>query len=455
LITALANWSASSLRASRTESRRETAFQIAEAGIEYYRWHLAHAPSDFKDGTSVVGPYIHNYYDKDGNKLGTFSLDITAPTTGSTKVKIRSTGKVVSDSSISRKIEVEVAKPSIAKYSVATENDIRFGEGTEVFGPIHSNGGIRFDGIAHNIVSSALSTYNDPDHSGNAEFSVHTHVLPIDPYPPATVPVRTDVFQAGRQFPVPAVDFAKFTNDLSTIKTLASSGGKYISASGASGYHLILKTDDTYDLYKVTSLVPVPQNCESNQGQFDWGTWSISAETFVKNYTLPANGLIFVEDDVWVDGQIDGAKLTIASGRFPENHGHETHITVNNNLLYTNYDGRDSIGLIAQGNINAGMVSANVLRIDAALIAKNDRVGRYYYVPPSDNKDRCAPYHVRSTLTLYGMIATNTRYGFAYSDGTGYQIRNLIYDANLLFSPPPYFPLTTDQYQIITWKEVK
>lgn len=455
LISSLAAWAASSLRASRNELNRELAFQIAEAGIEYYRWHLAHAPTDYKDGTQLNGPYIHDFKDKNGKTLGTFSLDITPPPTGSTKVKIRSTGSVLGYSNLSRILEVEVAKPSLAKFSVITENDIRFGEGTEVFGPIHSNGGVRFDGLAHNIVSSALSDYNDPDHSGGDEFAVHTHVSPTDPVPPADVPLRPDVFEAGRLFPVPAIDFGKFTNDLSQIKSQAQSSGKYFGNSGKSGYHFVLKTNDTFDAYKVTALVPVPNNCNDNQGQFDWGTWSIKTETFLGNYPFPSNGLIFAEDDVWVDGQISSARLMIACGRFPENHGQETHITINNNLLYTNYDGSDSIGLVAQGNINAGMVSANILRIDAALIAKNDRVGRYYYRPPYSNKSACSPYHIRDTITLYGMLGTNKRYGFAYDDGTGYQNRNIIYDANLLFSPPPNFPLTTDQYQIVSWKEIK
>ncbi|MEI6296615.1 MAG: hypothetical protein WCO84_03135 [bacterium] len=455
LITALANWSAISLKTSRKEYYREIAIQIAEAGIDYYRWHLAHAPTDYKDGTQTNGPYVHNYYDKNGNILGTFSLDITAPTTGSTNVKIRSTGKVSADATISRKIEVAVAKPSLAKYAVITEKDVRFGEGTEIYGPVHSNGGIRFDGLAHNIVSSALSNYNDPDHSGNVEYAVHTHLNSVDPYPPATLPSRGDVFQTGRSFPVPAVDFAKFTNDLSTLKTIAQSSGVYLSSSGKLGYHLVLKTNGTFDIYKVTQLVPVPQNCNSNSGQFGWGTWSIQTETFVQNRAFPTNGIIFAEDDIWVDGQINNARLTVACGHFPENKGQETSITVNNNLLYTYYDGRDSIGLISQGNINAGLMSADVLRIDAALIAKNDRVGRYYYQPSSGNKTNCSPYDTRDTITLYGMIATNERYGFAYTDDTGYQIRNIIYDANLLFSPPPNFPLTTDQYQIISWKEIK
>ncbi|HRY62720.1 MAG TPA: hypothetical protein P5056_03045, partial [Candidatus Paceibacterota bacterium] len=131
---------------------------------------------------------------------------------------------------------------------------------TEVFGPIHSNGGVRFDGLAHNIVSSALPDYNDPDHYGGDEFAVHTHVSPLDPEPPADVPSRTDVFEVGRQFPVPAVDFGKFTNDLSQIKTDAKASGKYFGSSGKSGYHFVLKTDNTFDAYQVTALVPVPNN---------------------------------------------------------------------------------------------------------------------------------------------------------------------------------------------------
>ncbi len=164
--------------------------------------------------------------------------------------------------------------------------------------------------------------------------------------------------------------------------------------------------------------------------------------------------MIFAEDDAWVNGQINTARLTIAAGRFPDNPAHRKSITVNNDLLYTNYDGQDIIALIAQGNFNVGFESEDDLRIDAALIAQNGRVGRYYYRPP-DQQNRCAPYHIRQTITLYGMIGTNERYGFAYADGTGYQNRNIIYDSNLLYNPPPNFPLTSDQYEIISWEEVK
>jgi len=202
----------------------------------------------------------------------------------------------------------------------------------------------------------------------------------------------------------------------------------------------------------VTNLTSAPNGCSNSQSQTGWGTWSIRAnngQTFVANYPIPANGLIFVEDNVWVEGQIQTARVTVAAGRFPDNSSTRPSITVNSNLLYTNYDGRDVLALISQGNMNVGLSSADILRIDAAIVAQNGRAGRYYY------SSSCGTDYIRGTLTLYGMIASNIRYGYAYTDGTGYNTRNITYDANLLYGPPPSFPLTSDQYQTISWDEVR
>jgi hypothetical protein len=89
--------------------------------------------------------------------------------------------------------------------------------------------------------------------------------------------------------------------------------------------------------------------------------------------------LIFLDDNVWVNGAINTARLTIAAGRFPDDSTTRRSITINNDLTYTNYDGTDTIGLIAQKNINVGLFSEDDLRIDAAIIAQNGRAGRYYY----------------------------------------------------------------------------
>lgn len=478
--TALVSWGALVLKTTRNLDVREQALQIAEAGVEYYRWHLAHAPADYQDGTGAAGPYVHDVKDSDGDVIGYYSLTITPPPTGSTIVKIRSVGTPSIDPSVTRTIQTTLAIPSLAKFAVVANANMRFGEGTEVFGPIHSNAGIRFDGLAHNVVTSGVASYDDPDHDDSGaeklEFGVHTHVdAPpgsgvTDTYrpaevPPAAVPARTDVFITGRQFPAPTFDFNGLTADLSSLKAQATSSGAYFGASGVQGYHIVLNTNDTFTIYKVNTLVSLSgSSCTGNATvltQSGWGSWSINTQSAaIGTYAFPANGIIFVEDNLWVDGSINTARLTIAAGVFPDNVNTRKSITVNNNLTYTNYDGRDVISLIAQNNINTGYASADTLRIDAALVAQNGRAGRYYYA------SSCGASYGRTLLTLYGMIATNQRYGFAYTGstfncgssltdvGSGYCTRNINYDSNLLYGPPPSFPLTSSQYSTISWEEM-
>lgn len=393
---------------------REKAFEIAEAGVDYYRWHLAHVPDDYQDGTGAAGPYVHQYTDAVGNVLGTFSLTITPPPSGSTVVTITSTGVVTNKPSSSRTVTVKQGIPSFTQYAVVANADMRFGVGTEVFGPIHSNGGIRFDGLAHNLVSSKLGTYNDPDHSGADEFGVHTHVAPTDPLPPAAVPSRVDVFQVGRQFPVPQVDFNAISADLAAIKTKAQASGIYLTPSAGQGYHITLRTDDKIDI----RMVNVQLACQYNNGGFlDYGycsnnynqsctqdsTCSGSGGLCIKashsigtrvndevsftyqsasslGITMPANGIIYADDDLWVDGQIDSARLTIvATSSSADPVRRPGNIFINKDLTYTNYDGQDAIGLIAQKDVLVGFFSEDDLRVDAALIAQNGHVGRPYY----------------------------------------------------------------------------
>ena len=465
----LVNWGVSLLRSVQTVAQREQALQIAEAGIDYYRWHLAHSPSDFYDGTNstTTSPYTHQFFDKDGNFLGTYVLTITPPTVGSTIVGIISKGTLAS-STISRSLKVTMAIPSFAQYAVVANDNMNFGLGTVTYGPIQSNKGIHFDGVAHGLVSSALSTYTDPDTTSCTKansWAVHTCISGTgypsgDPASPSTLPTRSDVFTVGRQVSVPAVDFSSLTANLATLKSLAQAGGIYLTSSqyngsAALGYHIVLKTNNAFDLYVVTAVVSSPNSsCTSGgSGQTQWGLWTISTQQFLQTYTIPSNGIVFAEDNVWVDGTINHSRISIVTAKLPDpGASSEPSITVNSNLLYSNTDGTDVIGLISQGNINVGYGSSDVLTIDAALISQNGRVGRYYY------NSSCDGTYNRSTLNLFGMIATNLRYGFAYVDGvgnkTGYTNRNLTYDANLLYGPPPSFPLTSSYYTTLSWQEI-
>lgn len=456
IITALASFAATSLRVGRETFNREQAFQAAEAGVDYYRWYLAHFPTNYQGGNGINSPYPLK--DKDGNTVGQFSMTITPPSSGSTLVKIKSVGASALDLSSVRKIVTQISKPSIAEHAFAGNDAMRFGIGTEVFGSIFSNGGIRFDGLAHNLVSSGIpapSYYKDTDSDActtSYSYAVHTCLSPADKIYPNPILSRPDVFQAGRSMGQTQIDFSGFTVDIGNLKTEASTNGFYRDAAGTGyvGYHVVLKTDGTFDLYKISSWQPLGY-CSTQYP--NTSSWSINAQTLLGNYAFPTDGIMFFQDNLVIDGQINGARLTIAAALLPEptDTTKYKNIIINNDLSYTNYDGTDSIGLVAQGGVDVGMISDTNLKIDGALMAQHNSVGRFYYTGYS-----CA-YKLRNELDLYGMIASYARYGFAYGSPatSGYSTRIIKYDANLLYAPPPDYPLTSDQYQILSWQEVK
>ena len=97
------------------------ALHIAEAGINYYRWHLAHSPNDFQDGTGGSGPYVHDYKDPEGTVIGKFSLEIIAPSGCESAVKIQSTGWTLSHPQTKRIVQVRYGKQALAKYAFLTK----------------------------------------------------------------------------------------------------------------------------------------------------------------------------------------------------------------------------------------------------------------------------------------------------------------------------------------------
>ena len=170
------------------------------------------------------------------------------------------------------------------------------------------------------------------------------------------------------------------------------------------GYDLALATT-SYTVYKVTALTAAPNNCTNALTQTGWGMWSIQSETQYATGTIPQNGNMFFEDNLWVRGTVNGVRVTIASGRFPDNASTYSSITVNNSLNYTNFNGSDTIALIAQNNINVGYASDNNLTIDAALIAQNGWIGRYYY------SSSCGSSYERNELSTLGIMGTQSPVG--------------------------------------------
>jgi hypothetical protein len=487
LLTSILGFISSQAKYSLQVQSQEEAFQIAESGIHFYKWYLAHQLNGrtnsqidaFWSGGTALGqssPYVADYKDPYGATIGQYSLTVTPPIPGSTIVYVQSVGWMNKAPTLTKTLRVRLRRPSWSESAVLANDFMRFGAGTEVYGPIHSNGGIRFDGLAHNLVSSSLANFDDPDHGGGNEFGVHTHVNPVDPLPPAAVPQRLDVFEAGRSFPVATTDFNGVLGDLNTMKSEAQAGrGKYFDNTGV-GREIALKTDGTYDICKantadlstttpfvtrtntITNYVGAVSGATGGHsgtngnacvaatccayascGWINNGQHSRGKCVSQSNYSIVNNGVIFVENNIWLSGQINNKKITIVAANIIG--GPIATVYIPSNLTYTNYDGRDILGVIGQNNIEIPSNSSSVLRIDGALLAQQGRIGAEHY---GNNK---------TSITVNGALATNQRYGFAWTDGTGYTTRNLYYDNNLLYYPPPYFPTGT-QYLLDLWEEL-
>ena len=408
-------------RASNYKHQRDMAFHIAEAGVNYYRWHLAHNPNDYQDGTlDPIGPYQHEYQDKDGNLVGYYSLEIDEPLAGSSVVTIRSTGWTLLAPNAKRTIQVRVGFPALTDYSMLSNAKLNFGFTTVVHGTVHSNSEIRFDGTTDSWVDSHVRVQG----GGGPKSFWH--------------------------YPVAAIDFFSVTSDLAEIKNQANNGGIYLTSSGKEGWYLIFKGDN-FDLYKVTS-----RDCYDGTGQW-MGNWKnhwwdgtiycydIGNKTFVNNYDIPENGAIFIEDNAWVEGIVDG-RVSIAVGRFPVREPYKT-LYINNNLFYNEKSSDDVIGLMSQGDIVVPYEAPNTMEINAAMLSQ---FGSIYHPMYSGN--------LRDSLSIFGSQISYEGGGWKYVNGWGHVIAGYentyhSYDANLKYYPPPGFPVGS-VYELISWEEV-
>jgi len=422
----------------RLSIEKEKAMQIADAGINYYQWHLAHFPNDYKDGTGASGPYVHDYVDFDTQKnVGKFSLTITPPLTGSTIVTIQSTGWTNENPNITRTITVKYGIQSLAKYSILNNGPVWIYYSPQIFsGQVHSNNGVRFDVIGNAPIFSAKSTYTCPS---------------WQECPSETEP---GVWGSGNpsfwQFPVPAVDFSAFTSNLASIKSLAQSGGIYLPPSNAQGYSLVFNNSGSVSVYKVTSLLSNPTGWTYDV-DMNWVAKNqytdYSERTFQYEVSVPSNGAIYIEDNIWVEGVVNG-RVTVAAAQLPYNPATAPTIYIPHSIVYSAKDGTCVLGLIGQKDIIPTYHADSNLEVDAAVISQNSSFQFFDY-----------PGNIKDSISIYGAIIEFGWWfdNFVWTSGinnnvlAGYTNSYYNYDSNLLYGPPPSFPLSSSGYQLINW----
>lgn len=474
--------------------KSQQAFNIAEAGINYYLWHLSHNPTDYKDGNNSpnqpdhelgYGPYVHDYVDDNAKKTGTYTLWIKPKGSGSTIVDIRSIGKV-HGTNITRTVQAQIGAASFASYSVAADTALWFGSTEATSGPVHSNVGIRMDGASDSDVTSANAAYVPPFSLGG-DGSSHPGVWC---HPSITSPVNCNTrSKTDWRYPVTSVDFNQVNSSLCAMKkeafaaspdtaalasqtagcnaTPSSRTDAYLPRRAstfniARGYLVQLNTNGTYDLF----------NVNGENDRLTPYTSALTLQSVEAGIPIPSTGVIFAEDNVWVrTNPTFHGRVSIAAGRLSSNSN--ANIVVADDVLYSTKNGEDAIGLIAENNVviapYAPPASGDfTFEINAAALAQSGSVT--YPSTYRTDTNRCTRGWVNSgqQFKFYGSVATRQPWTWTWlrgsacgdavsSPGNGYisgVLNNATdYDYNLLYAPPPSYPITGG-YNILSWREV-
>src|SRR3989338_5022048 len=141
---------------------REQAIHIAEAGLEYYRWFLAHNPSIMTAGAGLVSPYTYAVTDPEGGTQGNSVVTATADFQCGVPqwIDLSSTGTADANPLFPPTLSAPSMQPSVAEYASITNANLWFGSTRTSTGPVHGNGGIRMDGYNDSDVTSPLSSWN-------------------------------------------------------------------------------------------------------------------------------------------------------------------------------------------------------------------------------------------------------------------------------------------------------
>lgn len=449
----------------RTEEER--ALQIAEAGIEYYRWHLAHFPDDIQDGTGVAGPYVHVYEDPETGAIGEFSLEIGGDVFCNEVqvVKATSTGYTYKDPNNKRSIAVTIARPTVADYSYIVDSPVYAGSSRTILGPYHGNSVVRMDADNLSSVTSKITTTTcGAGGLGGCGSSGAT----IDGvYGAGTHP---EWWQSG----VAEIPFTNFDYSFGTIEQKAIDEGIHLpkisnDASGPYyGYYLELKGDKTVDIYKVKTVNLISSKLGTDDtiqlrellGPTTYSHSGLDSKRDVVSLGVPipqACPLIYVSDRTWLEGEVSGKVTVVANDTGTA----EPDLFLQDNITYQTGSDVDGLTVLAEGNLLIPLYVPDDMEINGVFFAQKGAYGRNFYKQSGYTCSGCTDigsygsYRLRDTLTTNGTIISKLRTGTAWGTVQGFSTRYDNYDRNLAKNPPPRTPFTSQNFRFIEWREVE
>jgi hypothetical protein len=437
---------------------REVALHVAEGGLEYYRWFLNKNSSIMTAGVGLVSPYSYTVNDPEGGELGEATVTATPNMQcGAVQwVDLEVEGVANANPMFPRRLSARYMRPSVAEYSYIVNTNVWAGSDRTIRGPYHSNGGIRMDATHNSDVTSAVSTWNcDSNYNCSPTQSSAPGVVGSGSSP------------ALWTYPVPSISFSAIAVNFSDLMSKAQSqGGIYYAAASGTvnnrGYRLVFNANGTVTIYRVNGTT----GHTSYSSQYNWATEhsTINSPTanLIGTFNVPSTcGVMFFQDRVWIEGTVNG-KVTVVAAT-PSDSSTSPDVYLRNNITYASYDGTDGLTVIAERNVLIPLVVPDNLELHGIFIAQSGHYGRDFftndaaYCPTFCVGASYASYVVQSSLTTVGTVVSNGRTGTAWgtpgNTTSGFTQRYDYYDQQLAFSPPPFTPTASTDYNFALWRE--
>ncbi len=468
LLAALLGFILSQMRQARHELAQEQALHIAEAGLHRYWWYLVHKGEEILEGEEVGCPPSpcqdcpeceYEFTLPGLGTMGEYSLEVeeirTCGVTGA--IGVTATGWTKDFPALQRRIGIRYIQPSVAEYSFILNDNVWAGPDRNIMGPYHSNGGIRMDGQNNSLVTSEQEEWVCTDSFGCSPCPDVCQIKAgqgcVCPGVFTTAHGNQELFRSG----APHFDFEGITVDLARIKNLTEQGeGLYFPPSEKgkspvqrSGYHVILKGRDI-EVREIVLLSEI--RAYSEEDNYHWEESIIKNSAASESYSLGECGLLFFEDDVWIEGQVEG-KLTIASANLITP-GKNTNVWLKDDITYTTGSKEDGLVLIGQGSVLIAPDAPDYLDLHGIYIAQTGRFGRNHY-----DASWYPQYAKKEELKIQGTIVSNKRVGTKWTSGgvwvSGYSQRENIYDPQLSYYPPPFLPTISENFRYKGWEEIR
>ena len=206
-----------------------------------------------------------------------------------------------------RTIQADIGRPAFSEYVLLVDESVYIGgPANRVWhGKTHSNTGIRIE--TSNIVDSISCARSTYDYSGTTKPGIWSDDLPTN-----------DPSKSFWHFPVPPIDFNTVTSDFASLNGKATNSAfrpyvnlPYVNpVSGQPhGWYIKLLPGARYQVAQVTN--------EYQSRSYSNGTKKGGYLTYAYNggavgslspiYSYPPNGVIYANDNVWVEGtDLDG-----------------------------------------------------------------------------------------------------------------------------------------------------